>query len=225
LGAKKKMKLVSKLMKWAAFGAGLVLLGAVLGWLAIRSPAGKTASPDDGPQPLEFQPADSSPALVQHHPKPPQVGLANEVPTMPNITSDVITNWEEKLEEILSSAATEAEKAKQIMAIFGRLPQDGQVEAAQHLSNLVANQDYAPLGRMLTNSALPDDVLDVLMSDVLNRPNSMKLPLLLDVARNDQHPKTGEARDLLELYLEQDYGDDWAQWQVRLEQWLRQNPD
>jgi hypothetical protein len=99
------------------------------------------------------------------------------------------------------------------------------VEVAQHLSNLVANPDYAPLGQMLTNSSMPEAVLDVLMSDVLNRPNSVKLPLLLSVARNDGHAKASEAKDLLELYLEQDYANNWTQWQARMEQWLKANPD
>ena len=83
----------------------------------------------------------------------------------------------------------------------------------------------APLGKLLTDSKLPEEVLDVLIVDVLNRPNSLKLPLLLEVARDTQHPKAAEAKDLLELYLEEDYGSDWNKWQAKMEQWLKENPD
>ncbi len=61
--------------------------------------------------------------------------------------------------------------------------------------------------------------------DVLNRPNSVKLPLLLDLARDPQHPKASEAKDILELFLEEDYGNDWTKWQAKLDQWLKDNPD
>jgi len=55
---------------------------------------------------------------------------------------------------------------------------------------------------------LPETVLDVLMADALNRPNGVKLPLLLEVAQNPDNAKAGEAKDLLELYLDGDYGSD-----------------
>ena len=59
--------------------------------------------------------------------------------------------------------------------MFPNLPEDGKEEVAQHLSNLVADEDYAPLGKLLTDATLPESVLDVLMADVLNRPNAVKL--------------------------------------------------
>jgi hypothetical protein len=99
------------------------------------------------------------------------------------------------------------------------------VEVAEHLSNLVADADYASLGELLTNRLLPEAVLDVLMADVLNRANSIKLPMLLAFAREPQHPKATEARDLLEVFLEDNFDEDWSKWQARMEQWLKDNPD
>jgi len=111
------------------------------------------------------------------------------------------------------------------LEIFPRLPTDGQEEVAQHLSNLVSDEHYAALGQYLTNTALPEPVLDVLLSDALNRPNKLKLPVLVEVARDPANPKAGEAKDLLELYLEEDYGTDWNLWQQKVEKWLKDNPD
>ena len=34
-----------------------------------------------------------------------------------------------------------------------------------------------------------------------------------------------EAKDLLELFLEEDFGNNWGQWQGRMQQWLQDNPD
>jgi hypothetical protein len=135
------------------------------------------------------------------------------------------TNWDDKVEEILGSTAPEAEKARKMLDMFPLLPPKGQEEVARHLSNLVSDADYPSLSRYLTNSALPEPVLDVLLADALNRPNSLKLPALLGVARDPQNPKAGEAKDVLQLFLEEDHGTDWNAWQVKVDQWLKDNPD
>ncbi len=205
----------------------VVLLGALIGWLGSRN----TSTPAVMPVPTNATvvdpvqtPVTNRLAALQDRPptRPPTV---RPNPNTPLPTSNLITNWEDKIDEILSSDTTEADKAKQMEAIFPRLPEDGQVEVAQHLSNLVSDQDYSPLGSYMTNSALPESVLDVLLADLLNRANSVKLPMLLQVAQDPQNPKSSEAKDLLELFLEEDYGNNWAQWQARMQQWLQDNPD
>ncbi|MGN6552490.1 MAG: hypothetical protein ACTHLW_01995, partial [Verrucomicrobiota bacterium] len=72
---------------------------------------------------------------------------------------------------------------------------------------------------------LPEDVLDVLLSDLLNRPNATKLPMLVDVALNPAHPKAEEARDLLELYLDEDYSKQPDLLRQKLIEYLKNNPD
>jgi hypothetical protein len=135
------------------------------------------------------------------------------------------TNWEDKIDDIVGSDDPDTNKVKQLFALFPKLPPDGQEEVAQHLSNLVDDEDYAPLGDMLKNAKLPEGVLDELLADVLNRPNDLKLPLLLDLASNPDHAKKDEAKDLLELYLGEDYGSDWNAWGTHMTNWMQQNPD
>jgi hypothetical protein len=140
-------------------------------------------------------------------------------------TTNSTPAWEEKVDDILGSDKSDPDKAKQMLEMFPQLPADGQEEVARHLSNLVSDQDYGPLRAYLTNASWPAAVLDILLGDVLNRPNSLKLPALLDVARTPQHPKAGEAKDFLELFLEEDYANDWGKWQAKMEEWLKANPD
>ena len=135
------------------------------------------------------------------------------------------TNWEEKIDDIVGSDEPDTNKVKQLFALFPKLPEDGQEEAAQHLSNLVDDDDYSQLGDLLKNDKLPEGVLDELLADALNRPNGTKLPLLLDVASDSNHAKKDEAKDLLELYLGEDYGDDWNSWGQHMTNWMQQNPD
>ena len=35
----------------------------------------------------------------------------------------------------------------------------------------------------------------------------------------------GDAKEVLGFFLESDYGDDWAKWQEKLQEWLKENPD
>ncbi len=133
--------------------------------------------------------------------------------------------WEDRVDDILGSTNSEPDKAKQMVELFPTLPPNGQEEVVRHLTNLLPDQDYSLLRSYLTNPSLPGNVLDVLLGDVLNRPNSLKLPILLELARDAQHPKAAEAKDFLQLFIEADYGSDWDKWQAGIEQWLKANPD
>ena len=203
----------------------ILIIGVSLGWWQTRKTvltesSGPVTAPSNGVR------TDRLPFFATNSRSRPAEASINKFPQpQPSTNSNLISDWEDKLEDILGSDADEPIKAQQLLALFPRLPEDGQVEVAQHLSNLVSDEAYAPLGKYLIDSKLPEPVLDVLMVDVLNRPNAVKLPLLLEVARDSQHPKASEAKDLLELYLEEDYGTDWNKWQSKLDQWIKDNPD
>lgn len=222
--------MISKSKILAAFAglAAIILVGIGLSLFLTRAPS---PAPKPVPQPVtesEFTQTNVS-ALVA---KPSQA-MATNVNEMTSETSEedtgVITNWDDKLDEILIANNTDTdEKAKQLLKIFPRLPEAGQIEAAQHLSNLLRDEDYPPLGRYLANSKTPVRVLDELMTDVLNRPNSMKLPLLLEVARNPNHPKATEAKETILQYLEKDendLGSDWNNWEDAVKAKVKEDPD
>ena len=133
--------------------------------------------------------------------------------------------WEQKLDDILGSNEDEKQKAERLLQMFPLLPEDGQVEISQHLSNLLEDDRYPALAQTFTNPATPEAVLDVLMADVLNRNNTIKLNTLLDVARTANHPKAEEAREVLEVFVDENFGDDWAKWQGAIQSWLKENPD
>jgi hypothetical protein len=220
----------AKFLKVLGFIIGIFLVGAVVGWLGTRGTQPAASRPTSVAKPT------AAPATPTVAASPKPTFLANNyrplssVSLQPQTTGTVaiaslVTNWEDRLDEILSGTQKEDEKAKLLLEMFPRLPAAGQEEVAQHLSNLVSDEQYASLGQYLTNATLPEPVLDVLLSDALNRPNKLKLPVLLEVARDAANPKAGEAKDLLELYLEEDYGADWNTWQQKVERWLKDNPD
>lgn len=224
-----------QIVKAAGVLAGVVVLGLLVGWLVTRGdqPSGshQTAPPGSG------QTSTISPPL------PPPTAYTNEigsgttppVPTNrpPVIAStpsqtNLITDWDPILDTVLGREDEDASaKAKQLLALFPRLPEEGQTTFAQHLANLTDDKDFpSTLAPYLTATNTPGAVLDILLADLLNRPNNIKLPILLDVARSCPDQKAaGEAKEILTLFLDEDHGSDWPAWDTDLKKWLADNPD
>jgi hypothetical protein len=169
-------------------------------------------------------PTPPKPNPIRPLPSATQPTQSAAVPQVPTLAAP-IADWEEKIDGVLTAQEEDGQKAKRLLAMFPNLPEDGQVEAAQHISNLLPDEQYSSLAQALTNAAMPEAVLDVLMTDVLNRPNQIKLETLLDVARTPNHPKAEEARDVLEVFVDENYGEDWTAWKNAVEKWLKENPD
>src|SRR5215831_18167077 len=121
------------------------------------------------PQLVEGSSPSSTNQIVRVTPQPPQPNqprnstfpapVTNEN-TMPpkSTTPGLVADWDEKVNDILGPEGDEKEKAKKLIDLFPHLPPDGQEEVAHHLSNLVADEDYAPLATFVTNSTLPEAV-------------------------------------------------------------------
>jgi len=228
------MRNISKVLAVIAVVAAVAIVATIMHWGNRGGNSSNIAPTNDERTVQAPQMADASSTSslrsiihVRQAAQTPQTsgiaGATNGNP-MPAKTG-LITDWEERVDGIISPEGDEKEKAKKLIDIFPHLPPDGQEEVAHHLSNLVADEDYAPLSNFVTNSALPEAVLDVFVEDVFNRPNGIKLPLLLDIAQDPQHPRSAEAKDVLELFLEEDFGSDWTKWQAKMDQWLKDNPD
>jgi hypothetical protein len=222
------MEKYSKTLIGAGILAVIVAAGILAGWLGSRVPPGRVQGRSQGDSSANtnarsgtassrnpVEPAASTP-LIQTLPQPAAPAPA---------TTNLAANWEDLVDQILGSDDDDTNKVKEFFAILPTLPEDGQEEVAQHLSNLVEDENYAPLGDLLKNAKLPEPVLETLMADLLNRPNSLKLPMFLELARNPEHPKAEESMDYLELFLDEEYGTDWAKWQQKMEEWLKENPD
>src|SRR5436309_2529016 len=179
----------SKVLGVIGLIAAVLVVGIALGWLATPR-KGATTPASLSPTPPATATSTDRAFFPQNARPRPSGPSTNQMVSAPAATgTNVMADWESRLDDILGSDSDETQKAKQMLAIFRRLPEEGQVEAAQHLSNLLADAEYAPLGKYLTDAKLPEAVLDVLIVDVLNRPNGLKLPLLLEVARAPGHPK------------------------------------
>lgn len=211
-------------------GTGIVaaaLIAAKL--LGVFGGTKSSDTPDVTAAPPESAPAARPPA-PRPAPRPPTgepPGLAALQPAVPVAmpADPTLPEWSAKLDDVLGSSEDEAQKAQRLLAMWPTLPEDGQIELMQHITNLLPDDKFQSLHNTFTNAQTHETVLDILMTDALNRPNGIKLPALLDVARTQGHPKAEEARDILEVFVDKNYGADWAKWEKAVQDWLKENPD
>jgi hypothetical protein len=73
---------------------------------------------------------------------------------------------------------------------------------------------------MLLNPATSPEVAEVIYSDVLNRPNTVKLPLMVSVLRTPGHRLRGETLSTLQIFIGEDLGDNPEAWNVAVQNYL-----
>src|SRR5437667_6194404 len=130
--------------------AAVIILAVTSGWFGSKPAETKIQEPPPStPTAPESTPITPGPTASKGSEKkrPSSDRRTNQTPTTTsaNATNQVL-DWEDRLDAIVGGEGEDAGKVKQLLEMFPRLPEDGQVEVAQHLSNLVADQDYAPLG-------------------------------------------------------------------------------
>ena len=164
-------------------------------------------------------------------PQPPAVGTQSPrtEPTAPNVanvpkaTPRPIAAWEQKIDDVLRSPADEAATAQILINMLPTLPPEGQEEAAQHIANLVLDEQYSSVLPLVKNANLPEDVLDVFVTDLMNRDDTVKLPALLEIAKIPNHPYHEEALSDLEIFIDDaPEGNNWALWDTAIKNYLKQ---
>src|SRR5436309_13780819 len=147
------MRNISKILALVAVIAAIAIIATILHLEKGGGNYSNIAPTNDERAVQSPQMADAnSPSSIRHiiHSRqadrnPTTSGLTNQNPIPARATPGLITDWEEKVDGIISAEGDEKEKAKKLIDIFPNLPPDGQEEVAHHLSNLVADEDYAPL--------------------------------------------------------------------------------
>ncbi len=216
------MSNMAKVAKVAGILALAGVLGVFIGWLVSRQGAIQPIelSPDTNPPPvvLPVAPVAAEPSRPANSQRPPPPAFVEQS------ADSGSADWEKKLDDILLSDDEDNAKADHILALIPTAPADAQVELSQHLVNMVQDDHYDGAAQLLTNAATASAVSTVLMNDLLNRDNTLKLPMLLAVARNDEHPLKDQAREMLELLIQEDNGTNWEQWSTSINNWLQENP-
>lgn len=180
-------------------------------------PIAPTATPIAvAPTPMPVQaPAAGTPIAKAAHPTP------SVAQGRPAATPPPLADWEIKIDQVLRANANETETAQMLINLLPTLPVEGQTEAAQHIANLIVDKDYNKIMPLLKNPSLSQEVQDVFVTDLMNREDPVKLPALLEVAKIPNHPYHEEALTDLQIFLDQDNGNNWAKWDSATKDYLK----
>jgi hypothetical protein len=140
-------------------------------------------------------------------------------------TDPGISEADRKIDEVLranpdNSEGAHTSTAQMLINLLPTLPPEGQAQAAQHISNLLADKEYPRVRSLVLNPSAPQEVIDVFVTDLMNRDDSVKLPTLLEIAKIPNHPTREEALTDLQIFLDGDFGTDWGKWEASLKAYL-----
>lgn len=210
-------------MNFKIYGAGILVLAAIAIIAAfLFMPQPPTAPP---------------PQSIERAVEPPRSGIATatsvSVPgTMAPSARASVTEpfpgmmmedaWVERLDSILTSDEDSALAARKLIATLPQLPPEAQEEYVAHAVNLCEDDEFAQLETVYLATNTPPAVVETIFDDALNRPDELKLPMLAKTLRNPSHPMAGEAREILEMYLDLEPGAaPAAGWEAAVQQYLR----
>jgi hypothetical protein len=174
-------------------------------------PKPRTTPPGTTPPDQPLKPLDS---------KPPLVGTPKQA------APAALTEDDRKIDEALrmfqgNSEQDHTNTAQTLINLLPTLSADGQVEAAQHVSNLLSDQEYGRVMHIWRNPSFNPDVIEVFATDLMNREHKVMLPAMLDAVKMPNHPFHEEAKTTLEVFLDEDYGNDIAKWDKAMKEFLK----
>lgn len=135
----------------------------------------------------------------------PETSKPEVKPQVAKATPKPLQEWERRIDEVLRSSADETQTAQILINMLPTLPAEGQADAAQHITNLIEDDQYSKVLPLVKNPNLSEEVLDVFVTDLMNREDKVKLPTLLEIAKMPNHPHHEEALSDLEIFLDEDF--------------------
>jgi hypothetical protein len=180
------------------FLAGGALLLAILAvaalffWSITEGPRHGSVAPKPSPTPTrESVSLETPPTFATPIPAP-----ARTTPIAP------LAAWEERLGEILASPGDTSTAARTLLVAIPGLPVEAQEQYIAHALNLCEDTDFSKAEEIYLRQNTPPSVAESIFNDALNRPDEVKLALMAKTMGIPNHPMAGEARGILELYLE-----------------------
>lgn len=86
---------------------------------------------------------------------------------------------------------------RRFKALFDKIPDESKEEQVHEALNLLNDGCIDCLASILFDLNEPKDVLEAVYHDIMNRPEEVKMPLVRRVARDERHPMSEDALDVL----------------------------
>jgi hypothetical protein len=210
-----------------------ILVGASVWFLYSDRAPHYTPQPEPTPAPAKPPgPKATDPGTTRTDPNVvrPDPGKGSATVTPPRPAPAAMTEDDRKIDEALRMfpGNTEQDHTNTAQALINLLPTltaDGQVECAQHVSNLLSDEQYNRVLHIWRNPSFNPEVIEVFATDLMNREHKVMLPAMLDAVRMPNHPFHEEAKTTLEVFLDEDFGNDVPKWEKAMKDYLKKEAE
>jgi len=134
--------------------------------------------------------------------RPPPAGASQErlVPR-----EKAVAAWESLIDQVSGLKEAPADdQAQRVKAAFGRLAPADRMDGIRRALNLLPDEQFPALYAILFDRTQDAEVLDAIFDDALNRPESIKNPLMKALRQDDGHPLFFESARILDASGERD---------------------
>ncbi len=216
----------------AIFAVVVAILVGVAIWF-LNSDIAPHAAPAAAatPTPKPLAPAGNPTTTIKTNQSPqtaPQTAPVVETAPVPQPAA--MTEDDRKIDEVLrlypgNTDADHTNTAQSLINLLPTLTKDGQVECAQHVANLLSDDEFKRVMPIWRNPSFNPDVIEVFATDLMNREHKVMLPAMLDAVRMPNHPYNEEAKTTLQVFLDEDYGNDVGKWEKAMKDFLKKEAE
>ena len=91
------------------------------------------------------------------------------------------------------------QEMSEFCAAFDKIPEERKIDEIHHAINLIPDENLLLLAAILFDKSQNRDVIDAIYSDILNRDESVKMPVVEKIYQDREHPCWAEAAWLLDV--------------------------
>lgn len=152
-------------------------------------PAGEKAAAEDGGDANA-----SSTAADDEQPLPPEPETEEDrEEKLVNAFDELTDKWREPANAVTESDITRFREQ------FGKVPKSRKEECLQRALNLVPDENAMLLVGILLDKEQPKEMLELVFNDVLNRDETVKLPILRELFKDKEHPCWADVAWILDV--------------------------
>ncbi|MGI9240418.1 MAG: hypothetical protein ACR2RV_06425 [Verrucomicrobiales bacterium] len=104
------------------------------------------------------------------------------------------------------------QKAQKLLDLTDQLSGDPALAACDFALLCLDEERYEPAFEKLTAEGASPEIRQAIMADLMERSDFLRLPLLVQLASQSEHPFSEDARVELVSVLGDDYGTNWLGW-------------
>lgn len=111
--------------------------------------------------------------------------------------------------------------------VFTLADEPAKVVALEHAAKHMSDEQFKrSKGQIYSlNDIGSGDMQEAILRDILTRAENVRMPALVDLLKRPPFPGQEEVREILEAYLDVDYGMDVPKWEKAVREWLIENDE